>query len=112
VKLLFDASVSPNILDGLDGLFPGSSHVSLVGLPDETQDADVWKFARKNRFSIVTTGKGFLLFSLRYGAPPKVIRLNLNPSCAESGAMMIRLYAVEVTGFLKSSRPVLILLNT
>jgi predicted nuclease of predicted toxin-antitoxin system len=55
-KLLFDQNLSYLICDQLDYLFPESSHVKLLGL-DTEDDLSVWKYAKQNRFHIVSKDK-------------------------------------------------------
>jgi predicted nuclease of predicted toxin-antitoxin system len=46
VKLLFDANLSRRIVPLLEDLFPGSSHITQVGLAGETPDATIWEYAK------------------------------------------------------------------
>lgn len=54
--------------------FPGCSHVRDVGLKG-AGDQEIWTFARKKGFTIVTKDDDFRGLSLLRGAPPKVIWL-------------------------------------
>jgi predicted nuclease of predicted toxin-antitoxin system len=54
VKLLLDQNLSPRLVRTLETVFPGSSHVRLVGLRD-ADDAVVWEFARDHDFIILST---------------------------------------------------------
>jgi predicted nuclease of predicted toxin-antitoxin system len=72
VKLLFDHNLSPRLVDWLADLYPGSSHVFLLGL-DRSPDDDVWRYAGANGFTIVTKDSDFEDFSVLRGAPPKVV---------------------------------------
>jgi predicted nuclease of predicted toxin-antitoxin system len=53
MKLLFDQNLSPELVNRLADLFPGSSHVQAVVL-DCADDDQVWEHARLNGFAIVT----------------------------------------------------------
>jgi predicted nuclease of predicted toxin-antitoxin system len=70
--LLFDENLSPRLADRLVDIYPGSTHVSHVGL-DQALDKAVWDYARQNDFMIVTKDADFSEMSLVSGFPPKII---------------------------------------
>jgi predicted nuclease of predicted toxin-antitoxin system len=75
LKLLFDADLSPRLVDRLAELFPGSVHVFEAGLVRFTPDEVIWECARAEGFTIVTADSDFLDLAGSRGAPPKVIDL-------------------------------------
>lgn len=88
MKLLFDQNVSFKLERLLADIFPGSVHVRNVGLRD-SQDADIWKFARANDFTIVSKDSDFHERSFYFGFPPKVIWLRVgNCPTAEIETLM------------------------
>lgn len=70
--LLFDENLSPRLITRLADIYPGSAHVSEVGL-DHALDSEVWRYARENHFMIVTKDADFSEMSLVSGFPPKII---------------------------------------
>jgi predicted nuclease of predicted toxin-antitoxin system len=72
VKLLFDHNLSPALVNRLQDLYCGSNHVYRLGL-EQAPDAEVWKYAQKAGFLIVTKDADFSELCLLYGFPPKVI---------------------------------------
>jgi predicted nuclease of predicted toxin-antitoxin system len=72
MKLLFDNNLSHKLVQRLSDIFPGSSHVMREQL-DESNDQEIWLFARKNGFTIVTKDSDFNELRLLQGFPPKVI---------------------------------------
>jgi predicted nuclease of predicted toxin-antitoxin system len=72
VKLLLDHNLSPDLIWRLKDLFPASSHAYLLGL-DRSPDQEVWEYARKEDFVIVTKDADFVDLSLLFGFPPKVV---------------------------------------
>ena len=72
MKLLLDQNLSPRLLPALESLYPGSSHVRLIGLRDAGDDA-IWDYARDHDFIIVSKDSDFHQRSLLFGFPPKVI---------------------------------------
>ncbi len=55
-------------------MFPGSIHVREEGM-QMISDKEIWEFARRNNFTIVTQDTDFYELTLLYGNPPKVILL-------------------------------------
>jgi predicted nuclease of predicted toxin-antitoxin system len=76
LKLLLDQNLSPRLVNRLAALFPGSAHVSNLGL-DRALDAEIWSYARANDCIIVTKDADFGDMGAIAGFPPKVIWLRL-----------------------------------
>ncbi|MCF6190799.1 MAG: DUF5615 family PIN-like protein [Cocleimonas sp.] len=72
MKLLFDENLTPKLVQRLAETFPDSAHVDRVGLGSE-QDDDIWKYAKINKFTIVSKDSDFHEKSLLKGYPPKVV---------------------------------------
>jgi predicted nuclease of predicted toxin-antitoxin system len=70
--LLFDQNLSPYLVDRLADQYPGSVHVSTVGL-GTALDKVVWEYARQYDYMIVTKDADFSELPLLLGFPPKVI---------------------------------------
>ncbi len=58
MKLLFDQNISFRILKLLGKFFPDSNQVRGLGLENKT-DIEIWGFARKEGFTIVTFDSDF-----------------------------------------------------
>ncbi len=76
MKLLFDENVSHRLAQTLADVFPGSSHVTSVGLRG-TEDRQIWEYAHKEGFAIVSKDTDFRERSYVEGAPPKVVWLDV-----------------------------------
>jgi predicted nuclease of predicted toxin-antitoxin system len=74
VKLLFDQNISHRILFHLGAEFPDAEQVKTFGLGNAT-DKQIWEFARKNDFAIVTFDSDFFEMSSYFGHPPKIVWL-------------------------------------
>jgi predicted nuclease of predicted toxin-antitoxin system len=72
--LLFDQNLSYKLLGRLNDLYPGSKHVRLENL-SESDDIEIWEYAKENGFTIVTKDVDFYDIGLVKGYPPKVIWL-------------------------------------
>jgi predicted nuclease of predicted toxin-antitoxin system len=72
VKLLLDQNISYKILDQIIDLYPNSNHVRLLGM-ETAVDTEIWNFAKKNNFIIVTFDSDFYERGLIFGFPPKIL---------------------------------------
>lgn len=72
MKLLFDQNISYRIEKILSDYFNECRHVSSLNLMNEA-DINIWEFALKENFTIVTFDADFYDFSLFKGCPPKII---------------------------------------
>ena len=76
MKLLFDANISRALADRLADAFPGSTHVSVVGL-ETASDREVWDFAAERDLIIVSKDEDFHQMAFLNGPPPKVVWVRL-----------------------------------
>lgn len=72
MKLLLDQNLSFRIIKIISKLFPEVSSLRQHGLIDAS-DRQIWDFARKENYIIVSKDSDFHQLSFLYGAPPKVI---------------------------------------
>ena len=72
MKLLLDENLSRRIVPFLQTDYPDSTQVVLANM-ETASDLDVWQFARKNDYIIVTKDSDFYDMSLTLGTPPRVI---------------------------------------
>lgn len=89
MKLLLDQNLSRKIINKLEKLYPGSSHVYLLGM-QMSSDAEIWTYAFENRFTIVTQDSDFYERSLLFGFPPKVIWLRVGNTSTENIEKLLR----------------------
>ena len=72
MRFLFDQNISHRILRLLPDHFEGSTHVKQEGLIN-SPDYQVWEFAKKHDYIIVTQDSDFNALNSLYGFPPKII---------------------------------------
>jgi predicted nuclease of predicted toxin-antitoxin system len=109
VKLLLDENLSRRLVPRILDLFPGSCHVSSLGLL-EMPDKLVWEFAKVNGFAIVTADADFYELATTKGPPPKVIWLRGCDYPAAVAEESIRSQAIRIIEFEEDpDRAVLIL---
>ena len=58
MKLLFDQNISFRIIERITEIFPDAIHVHKAGLHNK-KDSDIWNFAKKNNYAIVTFDSDF-----------------------------------------------------
>jgi predicted nuclease of predicted toxin-antitoxin system len=72
MKLLFDQNLSPRLVHHLLDLYPDSNHVYPLGI-DQAPDEEVWEYARREGFLIVTKDADFTDLCMLLGFPPKIV---------------------------------------
>ena len=89
MKLLFDHNLSRVLVERLRDIFPDSQHVLDAHLESQ-QDIDIWNYAERNGFIIVTKDADFHQFSVTRGHPPKVIWLRIGNRPTQAVADLLR----------------------
>ena len=74
MKLLFDQNISFKIVSKLKDMYSGARQVRELGLENST-DREIWEYAKRNDFTVVTFDADFYDMSNLYGHPPKIIWL-------------------------------------
>jgi predicted nuclease of predicted toxin-antitoxin system len=98
VKLLFDENVSPKLPQVLANEYPGSVHVTSVGLRG-ADDQPIWDYARAQGFAIVSKDTDFRERSFVEGFPPKVIWLDVGNAGTAMIADLLRRERQRVEAF-------------
>ena len=81
MKLLLDENLSPRLVNRLNQLFPGLTHVREVGLK-QADDQQIWDWARDNAFAIVTTDADLRWPSVMAGRLRSYISSSATSHCA------------------------------
>jgi predicted nuclease of predicted toxin-antitoxin system len=110
LKLLVDENLAPGLVESLADLFPGSVHVTSVGL-GSTPDTVIWKYATTNQFTFLTKDKDFANLSLALGPPPKVVLLQTGNCSTSQIERIIRSNAIRLSDMENDIRRALIVLR-
>jgi predicted nuclease of predicted toxin-antitoxin system len=110
LKLLVDENLAPRLAEQLGDLFPGSVHVTAVGL-GSMSDALIWEYAGANQFTFLTKDKDFVSLSLTLGSPPKVVLLQTGNCSTSQIERIIRSNAVRFSEFDNDRKRSLLLLK-
>jgi predicted nuclease of predicted toxin-antitoxin system len=98
MRLLLDQNLSPRLVYRLADLFPGSAHVSTHGL-EQVSDRDVWEFARRHGFTLISKDSDFADISILLGCPPRVIWLRIGNCTAQQIEALLRRHASDIEAF-------------
>ena len=72
MKLLLDENLSRRIIPFLQTDYPESTQVVLLEMASAS-DLEIWEYAKRNDFTIVTRDSDFLELSLLHGIPPQIV---------------------------------------
>ena len=98
MKLLFDENLSFRLIAALADLYPGSTHVRMIGLLG-ADDPTIWAHATEHEFVLVSKDTDFYERSVLYGAPPKVIWLRIGNSTVADTADVLRDQYIRIRRF-------------
>lgn len=87
MKLLFDQNLSFRLVNFIADLFPESSHVSRHDL-ESSSDFEVWEFARRNDFAVVSKDSDMNEFGMIHGFPPYIVWIRRG-NCSTDGVAEI-----------------------
>jgi len=89
MKLLFDQYISFRLIKQITDLFPNSKQVLELGLENST-DIEIFNFAKRNDFAIVTFDSDFCDLNIIRGFPPKIIWIRTGNTSTKDLANLFR----------------------
>jgi len=101
VKLLFDQNISPRILKFLTAELPDCQQVRFAGLEDAA-DIDIFQYAKKNNYAIVTFDSDFVDLNALLGTPPKIIWINTGNLTTKNVTELILKNTLVIKEYLES----------
>lgn len=102
MKLLFDQNLSHQLCRLLADVFAGSAQVRALGL-DQASDNDIWEFARREGFAVVTLDADYADLAALRGAPPKVVWLRCGNQPTPAVESLLRKNAALIASFMESA---------
>lgn len=102
MRLLFDENLAARLASDLADLYPGSAHVSSLGLGGAS-DRSIWDRAGEGEYVLVTKDEDFHRYSVLYGPPPKVLWLQLGNCTTAEVADLLRRRVDDVRDFLEQT---------
>ena len=98
MRLLFDQNISYRIVRKLSDCFLDCKQVRKLGLSN-AEDVDIWDYARKNNYVIVTFDTDFYDICLISGCPPKIIWLRTGNLTTNQIADLLRKNLKQIIDF-------------
>jgi len=83
MKLLFDQNISFRVLKGLQNIFPFVKQVRELNLENST-DREIWEYAKREGYTIVTFDSDFYDLTIVLGIPPKIIWLRFGNTSTDN----------------------------
>lgn len=82
MRILFDQNISFRVVKKLSQSFPEARQVKELGLEGST-DLQIWEYAKRNQYTIVTFDADFYDLANIKGHPPKIIWLRIGNSTTD-----------------------------
>lgn len=98
MKLLFDQNISFRVANRLKSVFPTCGQVRELKLEDKS-DREIWNFAKKEEYTIVTFDADFYDLVVLYGHPPKVIWLRIGNTSSDNLIKVLQYHADIIKAF-------------
>ena len=100
MKLLFDDNLSWRLEKLLQETFPNSKHVrSIDALPDPAKDTQIWNYALKHDFIIVTNDDDFYKLAMSKKRCPKIIIFRMGNIKTNDVAFKLETQRQEIASF-------------
>ena len=110
MKILFDANLSPALVNRLSAEYPASSHVRDVSLRS-APDAQIWDYAKTHGLVIASKDTDFRERSFVEGFPPKVIWLDVGNAGTTAIEALLRTEQQRVEAFAAAPDSSLLILS-
>ena len=110
MKLLLDQNLSRRLVGRLSNEYPGSGHVTEVGL-DIASDRAIWEYAGERDYVIVSKDTDFRQLAFLYGPPPKVVWLRVGDVSTSVIEGLLRGSAARLEEFADSDEESLLVLS-
>ncbi len=100
---MFDQNLSYKLCKRLEDLFPESDHTRMLNLA-QANDDEIWKYAKKNGYTIVTKDSDFNDISTINGFPPHIIWLRIGNSRLNVTEQALRENYKSIEGIIKENK--------
>ena len=101
MNLLFDQNISPKLVKQLEHIFPEAKQVRQLGL-ENAADAEIFEYAKKHHYAIVTFDSDFVDLNVIKGFPPKIIWLRTGNLTTKSILELLYNNVTVIHNFLNS----------
>jgi len=98
MKLLFDENISFKLCKRLEDIYPNSTHVRFVNLENK-DDSEIWQFAKKENYIIVTQDSDYNDMSILKGFPAYVVWIKTGNSLVSEIENTLRTHSITIRAF-------------
>ena len=102
MSLLFDQNISFRIISKIETNFPEAKQVRQPGIKNHS-DLEIWKYAKENKFTIVTFDADFFDLANLKGHPPKIIWLRFGNTRTDFLADLLNSKNLLIKDFINSN---------
>ncbi|KOR30628.1 hypothetical protein TI05_13660 [Achromatium sp. WMS3] len=110
MKLLFDENISSKLVKFILDDFPESSHIDYLKMQGTT-DLNIWEYAKKYGYTIVSKDNDFRQRIFLFGPPPKVIWLSVGNGGTKVIKALLLKRTIEIKKFLEDPTEGLLVLE-
>ena len=100
MKILFDQNISFRLVRKINDIFPFAKQVRELNLENST-DRQIWEFAKKNDYTIITFDADFYDFSIIWGHPPKIVWIRTGNKTTKEVELILRNHVQTIEDFSK-----------
>ncbi len=100
MKLLFDQNISFRLVKKINDIYQEAKQVRELGLENAT-DLEIFEYAKRNNFAIVTFDADFCDLNIIKGYPPKIIWIRTGNTTTQNLEKVIRLKSGLINSFLE-----------
>ena len=98
MKLLFDQNISHRLAHVLADVYPDCIHVRDIGL-NAASDTEIWEYAKRNGYMIVSKDSDFHQRSFLLGYPPKVVWIRRGNCSTKAVEQILRDHLQDLQAF-------------
>ena len=102
MRQLFDQNISFRIISKVKETFPEAKQVKQLGI-ENYSDIEIWNFAKKNNYTIVTFDSDFFDVANIKGHPPKIIWLRIGNTNSSIIADLINKKNTIISDFISAN---------
>lgn len=102
MKLLFDQNLSHRLTELLDNHFPESVHVKDLQM-QTSSDTEIWEYAGKEGYTIVSKDSDFHQRSFVLGYPPKVVWIQKGNCTTDEIYDILEKHVDDIESFINDS---------
>ncbi|MCF6222623.1 MAG: DUF5615 family PIN-like protein [Flavobacteriaceae bacterium] len=99
MKLIFDQNISFRLIKKINDIYPNAKQVRELGLENAT-DNEIFEYAKKNGYAIVTFDSDFCDLNIIKGYPPKIIWIRTGNTTTKNLEKIIRRKYELINSFL------------